>query len=552
MQPVAPTVITTTSTSTTTTMTTNNEPVQRNRPTSPILQSRSESKRSAVIKALLNEQNTGAPPLHQAIADGDFELAKVLLASGAWVKTEIRPPIRLEEELTAKLFSLGRPKNFREKHGADAKQERNKCVVDLVVNMEQAAPQWRIRNTGANALTLALLCNAPLDFIEHLLAVSKQQFSAIVDQADAIGRTPISIAIEHGDPALITLLLENGACAHSDTKIEAALDLCVNTGQPQLLPLFLQISDTSKKVFFNGIQRHVESLVTKDFTSLSKLLKAVHFFLTDDDIATLLVTVAKIPGTSEKLPVLYGLIRNRMTNDQLEALREAAANSNDLANYRYVRERDHFLSATLRSPLAASDPSLKRELIRAIKIGDQHFVNLLLKKGIDIAIGDPVAEAAGLAAIAANLRDPALMDRLSKGLSVGGKTALNTAPIRFKNKDYSKVASEDVFMQMLTVDQNVSTHPKACGDLLLLATEKNYARCVDYLLQSGTPAANMSVINFPSMARSQPIVHAILNENADIARALLNAGARLPDPSYLYEARRSDNPEFRELFDNLS
>lgn len=157
MQPVAPTVITTTSTSTTTTTTTtNNEPVQRNRPTSPILQSRSESKRSAVIKALLNEQNTGAPPLHQAIADGDFELAKVLLASGAWVKTEIRPPIRLEEELTAKLFSLGRPKNFREKHGADAKQERNKCIVDLVVNMEQAAPQWRIRNTGANALTLAL------------------------------------------------------------------------------------------------------------------------------------------------------------------------------------------------------------------------------------------------------------------------------------------------------------------------------------------------------------------------------------------------------------
>jgi hypothetical protein len=50
------------------------------------------------------------------------------------------------------------------------------------------------------------------------------------------------------------------------SEIEAALDLCVNTGQPQLLPLFLQMSDTSKQVFFNGIQRHVESLVTKDFT----------------------------------------------------------------------------------------------------------------------------------------------------------------------------------------------------------------------------------------------------------------------------------------------
>jgi hypothetical protein len=72
MQPVAQPVITTTSTSTTTTTTTSNEPTQRNRPTSPILQSRSESKRSALIKALLNEQNTGAPPLHQAIADGDF------------------------------------------------------------------------------------------------------------------------------------------------------------------------------------------------------------------------------------------------------------------------------------------------------------------------------------------------------------------------------------------------------------------------------------------------------------------------------------------------
>lgn len=549
MQPVAPPVITTTLNSRTTT--TRTRSTQQTCATPPLLQSKSESERSTLIKALLNEQNTGAPPLHQAIADGDFELAKVLLASGAWVKTEIRPPIRLEEELTAKLFSLGRPKNFREKHGADAKQERNKCIVDLVVTMEQAAPQWRIRNTGANALTLALLCNAPLDFIEHLLAVAKQQFAAIVDQADAIGRTPISIAIEHGDPALITLLLENGACAHSDTKIEAALDLCVNTGQPQLLPLFLQISDTSKQVFFNGIQRHVESLVTKDFTSLSKLLKAVHFFLTDDDIATLLVTVAKIPGTSEKLPVLYGLVRNRMTNDQLEALREAAANSNDLANYRYVRERDHFLSATLRSPLAASDPSLKRELIRAIKIGDQHFINLLLKKGVDIAIDDPIAEAAGLTVIAANLPDSVLMERLSIGLSVGGKTSLNKNSIRFKDSDYRKVTSEEVFMRMLTVDQRVSTIPIDCGYLLLLATQKNYARCVDYLLQRGTPATDE--IYFSSyMAKAQPIVHAILNENADIARALLNAGARIPDPSYLYEARRSDNPEFRKLFDNLS
>ena len=106
-------------------------------------------------------------------------------------------------------------------------------------------------------------------------------------------------------------------------------------------------------------------------------------------------------------------------------------------------------------------------------------------------------------------------------------------------------------MQMLTVDQNVSTHPKACGDLLLLATEKNYARCVDYLLQSGTPAADLSTINFSYMASAQPIVHAILNENIDIARALLQAGARVPD-YYLSEARRSGNAEFRKLFDGLS
>ncbi len=557
MQPVITPTITTSSTSTTTTSSTVS--TQQNHPATPVIQSKPASERSSLIRALLNEQKTGVPPLHQSILDGNFVMAKALLASGAWVKTEIRPPLNLENQLTATLFSLRKPDRFLENHSTDATQVRNHCIVDLALKMQEASPAYKVQNVGANALTLALLCDAPIEFINDLLAVAKNQYPAILDQPDANGRTPMMIAVERGDANMVSLLLQQGACANWETNVKTVLDLCISTGHPQLLALFHGISDSSKRAVFNCIEHHVKALLTGDFTLLSRLLQAVHFFLNDDDIAKLLIAAAKVPGVAEKLPLIYGLLRGPMTNDQLDELREAAANSGDIAVYQYVRGRDRYLASVLRS---ISDPTidslvkheliqgLKPELIRALKVDDVHFTKLLLKRGVDIEPDNSLAEEAGLKSIAAKLRDTTILNRLAKGLSVRGRLAAGTIYYTgFSTGDYSGVTSEEAFMRMLVADNRLQNDATKSVDILKEAIIKNYAICVDYLLQKGAPVHDPSLDEWSYLQGSQPLALAIKNENVEITRALLNAGA-VPSEREISNAGYSKNPEFVRLFDN--
>lgn len=412
------------------------------------------------------------------------------------------PPLSLDNAITEPLFALGRPNKFRRAHGERSPEIRNRCIVDLVNVMNQAAPKWDIRNAGANALTLALLCNAPLKFIAQLLTVAIEQYPAIANQADAANRTPMMIAIERGDDKLVSLLLKNGACASSPLLLEAALDQCVTTGQPQLLKQIAQISDNRTQTLVRVIDRRIGMLLTGDSTALNSLLEAVHPMLSDDDIVALLIAAAQVPGATEKLPVLYGSLRKPMTSDQLETLREAAADAGDLANYRYVRQLDKLLAETLNSPSSAASPLLQRELVRALHVNDDDFVNILLAKGVNAV---------------------------------------------FQEEDYKKISSEEAFTRMLMLDRTVQENPGACEELVASAVYKNYAACVDYLLQKGAPAGRTLISGFSSMDGFQPIAIAVKNENLEIARALLSAGA-VPSSYDVTAARFSPNPEFRRLF----
>ncbi len=548
--PATKTSTTTTSTAYTTDTATTSTIPALSTPNAPTLQSKPLSDRAALIEALLNEQKTGVPPLHQAIIDGDYEMAKALLASGAWVRTEIRPPLAMDPQLTATLFSLGRPQKFRKTHGKASAHVRNRSIVDLAIAMQLAAPKQMVRNAGANALTLALLCNAPLDFVEHLMASALKQYQGILDQNDATGRTPMSIAIENADTKLITLLLTKGACRTSEEELYGYLNFCIQSGHPELLALFLDVSDTSKQAVLNVIRGNIEDLMTRDFTALSRLLKAVHFFLDDRDIASLLTAAAEMPGSAEILPLLYGLLRRPMTTDQLNSLREFAAASGDLAVYRYVRQRDHYLASVLRLPTASSSPLLKAELLRALRVDDEHFVQLLLKKGVDIALDEPIAEDAGLKSIAAKLRDPAILNRLSKGMSIGGRPGTGKSA-GFDEEDYDAVTSEEAFMRMLMADGRVQDHPSHCVDILRRAVHKNYELCVDYLLQRGTPAHDHTRDGWASMQSGQPLAIAIKNDNVEITAALLKAGA-VATRSDISNARYSENPEMVRLFSQYS
>jgi ankyrin repeat protein len=119
----------------------------------------------------------------------------------------------------------------------------------------------------------------------------------------------------------------------------------------------------------------------------------------------------------------------------------------------------------------------------------------------------------------------------------------------FSTEDYSGVTSEEAFMRMLAADNRVQNHAAQCVDILKAAITENYAICVDYLLQKGAPVHDPSLDKWSYLEGSQPLAIAIKNENAEIARALLKAGAA-PSERQISDAGYSENPEIVRLFEN--
>ena len=151
---------------------------------------------------------SGLPEVHAAIINDDWDLALELICPGdfglLWLPpASQRPPKNDRTDLDASSWTVDL-------------LSQNKNIKKIAI-MEMAMHYSYITSIGdnclygANLLTLCLLKPARPDVIQHVITLAKTQAPHYLNLPDAVGRTPLWVAIENQDQASVQLLLKAGA-----------------------------------------------------------------------------------------------------------------------------------------------------------------------------------------------------------------------------------------------------------------------------------------------------------------------------------------------------
>jgi len=151
---------------------------------------------------------SGLPEVHAAIMNDDWYLALELICPGdfglLWLPpASQRPPKNDRTDLDASSWTVDL-------------LSQNENIKKIAI-MEMAMHYSYITSIGdnclygANLLTLCLLKPARPDVIQHVITLAKTQAPHYLNLPDAVGRTPLWVAIENQDQASVQLLLKAGA-----------------------------------------------------------------------------------------------------------------------------------------------------------------------------------------------------------------------------------------------------------------------------------------------------------------------------------------------------
>lgn len=322
------------------------------------------------VAAMLNEQKTGVPPLHQALLDRDIDIAGALLDAGASVKAEIRPPLQLEPGMLADLFSIANPEGFARRAGDRSSSRLVGCITELVAQACAAAPRSRPELAGANALTLALLCDAPDMLLAKICALGSGEYAGILDHRDGQGRTPLTLAVQRAPLEKVALLLALGAnpdCKNSlgqsplqlavalgraeifgtllefgaglDTEGGNLLEQCLSGRRLDLLAACERVSARHRVAVFRCLHREGKSLLSATTGEFEAFFAWAQPLLTPKRIAKLAIAAAGLPGRAAQLELLCARAGTEFPPERLAALRAAAKKSGDPAHFRIVATR---------------------------------------------------------------------------------------------------------------------------------------------------------------------------------------------------------------------
>ncbi len=193
------------------------------------------NKRSDQHKYLVS---SGLPEVHAAIVNDDWDLALELICSKDFGLLWLPPASQsTSQESTSDL-------------------DASTWTVDLLNKNENihndAILQMALHNTfvtsigdnclyGANLLTLCLLKPARPDVLQHVITLAAKHAPQYLNLPDALGRTPLWVALENQDQASMHLLLKAGA---------DPLQACKFSEQGELKsPLYLAAKYPDKAIF---------------------------------------------------------------------------------------------------------------------------------------------------------------------------------------------------------------------------------------------------------------------------------------------------------------
>jgi hypothetical protein len=196
---------------------------------------------------------SGLPEVHAAIMNDDWDLALELICPEdfglLWFPpASQRPPKNGRTDLDASSWTV-------------ELLSQNENIKKIAI-MGMAMHYSYITSTGdnclygANLLTLCLLKPARPDVMQHVITLAKTQAPHYLNLPDAVGRTPLWVAIENQDLASVQLLLKAGADLQQECEFS-------EEGEPKS-PLSLVAKYTDKEFFCELVRTMIDQ--EKDFT----------------------------------------------------------------------------------------------------------------------------------------------------------------------------------------------------------------------------------------------------------------------------------------------
>jgi ankyrin repeat protein len=150
----------------------------------------------------------GLTEVHAAIVNDDWDLALELICPEDlglhWLPTASqRPPKNSSKDLDASSWPV--------KLMSQNEDIRKLAILNMAIQTCDATSIDTNSLYGANLLNLCLIKPARPDVLQHVITLAKTQAPHYLNLPDAVGRTPLWVAIENQDQASVQLLLKAGA-----------------------------------------------------------------------------------------------------------------------------------------------------------------------------------------------------------------------------------------------------------------------------------------------------------------------------------------------------
>ena len=565
--------------------------------------------RSEWVNSLLHQQKTGVPPLHQALIDKDDELAAVLIAAGAELSACTVPALNQKDKAANKTRPLipfvchqqwaikGSESRVRSSPVEEASTEDPlyiQPILDFVLFLEERSPRFQLHYNGCNALTLALLSDASLAMTQKLFEAAAERQPTLFSERDSLGRTPLTIAAERGDTAMVQLLLKFNADANkTDGQGRTPFDCALQQGHTAVAQLLIESGFGAPERratqlpkmdgAFGAKQKHqanptvdamfthhtIDALLTYQQQSnihriavfqalikrckeavdsgtpraLDQLLSFAQPLLTHNRLAKMALAIARRPGTQSALMTLMPYFGEAgFPPKKLSGLRDAAGKSRDPAVLELAIALDQSLSKLISGkarPSRQQQLQLNRLLVLAMQVRDDALVSHLQGRGARLDPKDPALTGLPLISILADFGNLELM-RDTLGLT-----------------NSKKIAS--LYLEWLHAIENIHTGEglivveRALGKiekgalqqkLLWRAVQLNSEWVVDELVKAGAKVdtRDWQSKDDPSFAYRIPdaVPTAIAAGNLAMLKKLISLGARIWRPDVFQAYQVSD------------
>lgn len=553
--------------------------------------------RTTWATTLLHHQKTGVPAMHQTIIDGDYDMANMLLAAGADIGTCILSPLAEKEAIDTDkrpAFSIVHA-NEKKSDPTEAVDDEQKYftsfkfipppelstaqIVDFVLHLKSKAPQENLHYQGANAITLALLSSAPMDFLRTLCETAARQQPALLSTRDKLGRTPLTIAAADGNLPIVKLLLALKVNPEiQDGQGLKPLDHALRNAQAEVTQLLIRhgIADpknTKWKIASLG-PRHTHegpvSLLTTLFEqrdmntlldyqqqsvrhrvavfkvlislckqavdsgapkALEALLDFAKQLLTTHRLAKIAVAVARRSGKLQALlSVLSHLGDAGFPQKRLAALRDAAGKSRDPAMLELAVSLDQSLSKLI-SGKARPNPQQKAQLNRllalAMQVRDEELILKVQERGASLDLDDPALAGLPMIGILADLRSPKMLR--SALLRPGAKSVDHRMHALLLDAIDDIQSGEGVVTVTAAFDGELSGY--ALHQLLCRAVHLQDAWAVDELVKAGANVEYLPTLTMGSAlihsGEGTPMSAATATGNIDMVKKLIALGGKI-------------------------